>query len=171
MLMAPLMGISGPGRGPAPRRDRWCPSADARENAGVRDEPEPPSEADGGATWVASVRAPAARAEVRRAPRWLRVVRALVFLAAGVFAMVGFFREKSLDLDLPEGSPHLGFHGQRLPEAWICSDDHQHYSLPFWMGGVLIALGAAALGPIQRRVARRWMVHAAGAEARPPRSA
>lgn len=141
-----------------------------RENAVVRDEPEPHSEADGGATWVASVRS-TGRAEVRRAPRWLRILRAMGFLAAGVLAMVGFFRERSLDLDLGDDSPHLGFHGQQLPQAWICPEGHQHYSIPFWMGGLLIALTAAALGPLQKRLVRQGIVPVAGAEGRPTKGA
>lgn len=78
------------------------------------------------------------------------------FIAAGGLTVFGFFWKRSLDLDpgLGEGSPHLGFHGQRLPEAWVCAEGHQHYSIPFWMGGVTLTLAAAALGWIQKRLVR-----------------
>jgi hypothetical protein len=77
-------------------------------------------------------------------------------VAAVAVTVFGFFWKRSLDLDLGlgEGSPHLGFHGQRLPEAWVCAEGHQHYSIPFWMGGVILALAAVALGRIQKRLAR-----------------
>jgi hypothetical protein len=119
-----------------------------RENAGVSVEPVPPSEADGAATWVAEVGS-TARAEVRRAPRWRRILRAIGLLGAGGLAMVGFFRERSLDLALDGELPHFGLHGQQLPHAWICPEGHQHYSIPYWMGGLLVALPAAALGLVR----------------------
>jgi hypothetical protein len=124
----------------------------------MRDEPEPPSEADGSATWVASVRG-APRGEIARAGRWpwiARILRGIGLVAAGGLTVFGFFWKRSLDLDLDlglgEASPHLGFHGQRLPESWVCSEGHQHYSIPFWMGGLILALAAVALGWIQRRL-------------------
>lgn len=122
----------------------------------MRDEPEPPSEADGSATWVASVRS-TPRADLRRTPRWLLVLQGLGLLAAAALATLGFFRERSLDLDLDLGdhSPHLGLHGQRLPTAWICPDGHQHYSLPYWMGGLLIALTVIALSAAGKRLTQR----------------
>jgi hypothetical protein len=123
----------------------------------VRDEQEPRSEAEGSASWVASVRSPA-RAEVRPTRRWLRALQLLGFLGAAGLATLGFFRERSLDVDLGDASPHFGLHGQRLPTAWICPEGHQHYSLPYWMGGLLVALGVAALARlVNRRDPRaRW---------------
>jgi hypothetical protein len=60
-----------------------------------------------------------------------------------VLGSLGAFWERSLDV--PWDNLRLGFFGNRLPAVWVCDSGHQHYSIPFWLGAVLVAIPTALL--------------------------
>jgi hypothetical protein len=73
-----------------------------------------------------------------RIARWLGLLCVLAFTVLGVI-----YVDKSMDLPWPEGPQRYGFYGNQLPTHWVCGDGHDHYSLPFWFGGLLCAIPTA----------------------------
>jgi hypothetical protein len=89
---------------------------------------------------------------VRPPPTWRRRARAIVVwtlrvvgtLAAVTLAAMGPFRQRSLDLPLPH-DVRVGLFRNGAPVHWTCDEGHDHWSIPFWMGALLVAVPTSAL--------------------------
>ena len=92
-------------------------------------------------TWSIPTSAPRT---VARKRRWLRPVavwtaRVIGTLATIGFALMGWLRSTSLDVPFP-GNRRIGFYQNTAPQHWICSELHEHWSLPYWMGSVMVGV-------------------------------
>lgn len=56
-----------------------------------------------------------------------------------VFGVAGVVRIASLDVPLPH-NVRLGFFGNGLPLRWTCPQGHDHWSLPYWMGTLVLVV-------------------------------
>jgi hypothetical protein len=71
----------------------------------------------------------------------LRIVGTLGAIA---LAAMGPYRERSLDLPLPH-ELRVGLFKNGGPLHWTCPEGHDHWSIPFWMGALLVAIPTFAL--------------------------
>lgn len=97
-------------------------------------------------TWsvpASSVHAPTPlRRRVRAIVVWtLRVVGTIGAIA---LAAMGPYRDRSLDLPLPH-DVRVGLFGNGAPMHWTCDEGHDHWSIPFWMGALLVAVPTIVL--------------------------
>lgn len=63
----------------------------------------------------------------------------LLTLVTPPFAILGVLRQASLDVPLP-GNVRAGFFENDWPKRWTCAQGHDHWSLPYWMGTVVLVL-------------------------------
>jgi hypothetical protein len=97
-------------------------------------------------TWsvpASSVRRPStSRQRLRAIALWTS--RVVGTIGAIVLAAMGPFRERSLDLPLPH-DVRVGLFRNGAPMHWTCDEGHDHWSIPFWMGSLLVAAPTFAL--------------------------
>lgn len=76
-------------------------------------------------------------------PRWrvrlLFVMTIVLALGTVSFGVMGALRDSSLDVPLPH-DVRLGFHRNDWPHRWTCPQHHDHWSIPYWSGTVMLAL-------------------------------
>jgi hypothetical protein len=111
-----------------------------------------PSSGDG-ASW--SVPASGTVDARKRARPWVHAVGLLLLLSGPVLFTIGLsWGDRSMDFPIP-GSVRPGLYGFAMPKHWVCSDGHDHYSAPFWLGAIVASgLGGGAWGLLARRFRR-----------------
>src|SRR5258706_12182988 len=96
---------------------------------------DPPSSL-GGSVLSAPI-ASAPRPVTRRRARILTGLAIAFAIGTIAFGIAGFVREASMDVPLP-GNVRLGFHENGWPHRWTCPKGHDHWSVPYWSGTLLL---------------------------------